>query len=675
MRAEPTGVSWIDTGIAPRVPFAIGGVVQPHRAGQTLVVGADVELDLDTMEVSTVGTTPGAIAIGTVVGGKATRYTCCDQVTDAGQLAALEGQLVLVCVLGVAYRGTDPGSAIKTPIFPGSSVFNVISALHEYQVLPTDVGVTNPGYRRGDPRRHGALGAGHDDTNAVLNAVQSLANLSGGVLYLDLIYTVAQSIVLPDNVTILGGGAGIGGLRAKAGVDFGLGGGIIKATGKKKVYVWNVDIDGNNSAGAKSYGLWAKDGNRLEYIDVYVHDTFYAGVLDQDQLDTTMRGVIAKDCGKTALDNTDDHGIMIGSVGGQGQLRTKLIGCQVQGTINPGDPTDFTTRKGITTYAFSGGVCSDYQFEGCLVTGCGLGGFYLAQTGATMTRGTLIGCISSGNYSNYFMSGLTILTMSGCHGLNAGDDCNINCQDSSDVTVSGGTYDKCGAQGVYFLRCTRCTVSSGTSISRPNQRNFGYVGVELSSSTRCEVSNVIITDSDHHMVACIAESGTSDYNTILDNRCYDSVGAPIQLIGSNTVLRALGAGALGMGIGSPTTGIDVAMQFGFRETSLVLSNGNNNDVVLPGNGVVYVISGPTAAFTITGIAAPADLNFGRLVILLNMTVADAPMTIAHLSGLSSAHNKFVNATEADIALEGTWSAVILKYSAGAPNAWVVVSTF
>lgn len=122
MRGEPTGLNWLTFGEDLRVQSSPGGVAQPLRAGATLAVGMEVELD-SGMNAVPLGTSGGAAtSAGVVIGGKLTRYTCCDRATEVGIPAATAGQTVLVCIFGIVYKGSTPFDAFKTLVAPSPSV-------------------------------------------------------------------------------------------------------------------------------------------------------------------------------------------------------------------------------------------------------------------------------------------------------------------------------------------------------------------------------------------------------------------------------------------------------------------------------------------------------------------------------------------------------------------------
>ena len=101
-------------------------------------------------------------------------------------------------------------------------------------------------------------------------------------------------------------------------------------------------------------------------------------------------------------------------------------------------------------------------------------------------------------------------------------------------------------------------------------------------------------------------------------------------------------------------------------TSHTASNGSADDVTLS-KGTFVRITGPTAAFTFTGIVKGVD---GEIRVLFNSTAQN--MTIANESASSTAENRVITNTGADITTTGT-GVVVLLYSVN-DSRWVVVSS-
>ena len=98
---------------------------------------------------------------------------------------------------------------------------------------------------------------------------------------------------------------------------------------------------------------------------------------------------------------------------------------------------------------------------------------------------------------------------------------------------------------------------------------------------------------------------------------------------------------------------------------IVAVNGANNNVSLASASFVR-ISGPTGAFSITGLSGGLD---GRVLVLFNSTVYN--MTIVNASGSSVADNRVITGTGADIVTSGQ-GAVTFLYSIP-DHRWVVTS--
>lgn len=97
-----------------------------------------------------------------------------------------------------------------------------------------------------------------------------------------------------------------------------------------------------------------------------------------------------------------------------------------------------------------------------------------------------------------------------------------------------------------------------------------------------------------------------------------------------------------------------------------LANGNNAGVVV-GTNVFIEVSGPSAAFTINGMANGRD---GKIIYVVNQTGFD--MTVAHQSGVdATAANRIITMTGADRTTTGNGAATFI-YS-GAASRWLCIA--
>lgn len=127
-------------------------------------------------------------------------------------------------------------------------------------------------------------------------------------------------------------------------------------------------------------------------------------------------------------------------------------------------------------------------------------------------------------------------------------------------------------------------------------------------------------------------------------------------------LTASGKGLLGT-TGTANTTLDVNGDVAMRSTNVALANGTNNNVAIGAYSNIR-ITGPTAAFTITGMTTGVN---GKLVELLNPT--SQQMTLANESASSTAANRIITGTGLDLIVESN-NAVSLIYDS-TQSRWVV----
>jgi len=122
---------------------------------------------------------------------------------------------------------------------------------------------------------------------------------------------------------------------------------------------------------------------------------------------------------------------------------------------------------------------------------------------------------------------------------------------------------------------------------------------------------------------------------------------------------------VGIGTATPNTKLDVNGSFSMREGSaLNLLNGNNNNVSLSSYSF-YRVSGPTAAFSITGLSGGTD---GRVLTLLNES--GQSMTISNQSTLSTTTNRIKTQTGNDLIIDSLGGSACFQYNATVGR-WIV----
>ena len=124
-------------------------------------------------------------------------------------------------------------------------------------------------------------------------------------------------------------------------------------------------------------------------------------------------------------------------------------------------------------------------------------------------------------------------------------------------------------------------------------------------------------------------------------------------------------GNVGIGTTVPNTKVDIAGDIALRAGAFTAVNGNNNNINIGGTSFIR-ITGPTAAFTITGISGGVN---GNVVILYN--AATYNMTVANENTNSTATNRITTLTGSGVVTTGV-GAITLIYDSTASR-WIVTS--
>ena len=105
---------------------------------------------------------------------------------------------------------------------------------------------------------------------------------------------------------------------------------------------------------------------------------------------------------------------------------------------------------------------------------------------------------------------------------------------------------------------------------------------------------------------------------------------------------------------------------GARETAITLANGANQNVVIA-SSFVTVLSGPTAGFSIGGIAGGNDGQIVTIWSQINQT-----MTVNDNDGGSSVGNKIRTSTLGNIACGGTFFSWFTVQFSTSNNTWILM---
>jgi hypothetical protein len=200
-------------------------------------------------------------------------------------------------------------------------------------------------------------------------------------------------------------------------------------------------------------------------------------------------------------------------------------------------------------------------------------------------------------------------------------------------------------------------IQSGANTTSANSgyRNGGDIIFQTGSSYSTYVEQMRITETGYVGI------GTSSPSYDLD------VAGDINLTGA---IRAAGsAGTSGQVLSTTGSGISwttVNSSPSLTSTSVTATNGSTTNNLNIGSATYIKVSGPTSAFTITGLTGGTD---GKMIILYNTSSGN--MTLKNQSTSSTAANRVITTTGADVTTTGDGSITML-YD-GTQSRWIVVN--
>ncbi|MBL7740297.1 MAG: hypothetical protein JNK14_13865 [Chitinophagaceae bacterium] len=253
--------------------------------------------------------------------------------------------------------------------------------------------------------------------------------------------------------------------------------------------------------------------------------------------------------------------------------------------------------------------------------------------------------------------------------------------------VSGTNWDAANT-GNYSFAMGNNTLATGFAslAAGENSSATGVSAVALGNNTTASGNYSMAAGEESSANATAAAAfgenvKANGYASLVAGRFNDSIVSKQTLIASNTPLFIVGNGVsdvsrsnalvvrndanTGINNSNPRTNLDVNGDVAIRQNSIALVNGANNNID-PGKFSFVTVSGPTAAFSISGVQNGRD---GKIVTILNTTGQD--MTIGNLSVSSAALNRINTLSGADIITVGNGS-VTMQYSA-ADSRWMVIA--
>jgi len=481
----------------------------------------------------------------------------------------------------------------------------------------------------------GAVGDGVvDDTAAIQAAITASA---GKQVYIPAgTYKVSSTINVSSSTYIYGDGLGITKLSATSAM-----------TNLQPVFYANAanyvrfeyfsilgNTDGTLGAGT---GIHCKSGSGNEIRGVFISNTTQAGIRLEEQNTAWVDSCWLESCGRTGY--SDNHGIMIYSAAGStvDNYSIKITNNKVNNAF----------RKGITNYGPDAYIY-DVLIDGNTVTGCGLGNIYIGTEKTKRFRITNNYCY--GGYVNMQLGAMDTSVVSNNILEYSTGTFNLGCFGLSNCTINGNTIKNSGSQGVYFWSpagevCVK-TVFNNNVIMDSRQINTGAPAIDIGSTTHSIFNSNIVFDAvSANSNYGFYENTGSDNNQFANNRVLNMTTANYFITGSNTMLLDIKNGTV----------FDFEAGIQVKQNALTLVNGQNDNVTLPAKTGMATVSGPTAIYSITGIAGGV---LGRTIKLINNT--NYVLTLKINSGSSTVGNRFYLTGGVDKTISA-YSSVSLTY--------------
>lgn len=464
------------------------------------------------------------------------------------------------------------------------------------------------------------------------------------------------TILVSGSITVYSNSRYFGASKIKAKNGANISGAMLSGIAVSNVVVDGLELDANKANTGARYGVWLVGGTRNFVRNAYVHDTIQAGAVLEGESGSFVEGGYYLNCG--ANTGTDNHGIMVISTAATtDQSGARFV--RVNGAY----------RKGITGYTGVGGSNKHLAFEGNMVSGCGLSGLYVANApGATDQDSVYVGGnICWDNYVNFEFDNIRNLNGGGNISRNSTAQ-GVVLRNCTSGVIAGFEISDSGAGGLQLNSCSGLAFGV-VNIRNSNRTSAGFgPGLALVDSTFCTfASGSQVYDETPLTTHGVIEQGACDNNDFDGISVTGVTAALYTIVGGSTRVRTKSGRNTGFGAVTPLNTVHIDGGISVNDQTITLSSGVNNDVALPAKAGALYVSGPTGAYSITGIAGG---HKGRQITIFNYTTY--ALTVAHNSGLSSAGSRILVGGAADLVV-AAFGCVQLRYYSGA-NAWVVEGT-
>ncbi len=473
------------------------------------------------------------------------------------------------------------------------------TALYPQSAAEIAAGVTpvDTSYPEGDVRRYGNNTV--PGTTDMTQALRSCYEANAGRVVDhndDQTYLITGALTLYSNTQYIGRSTIIQGSGA------GVSGGLLRGTSLTGVLIDGLEIDGNaaNNSGTLTYGITLTGGSNNRITDkTYVHDTTQAGVWVNDE-DNTWSYARCEDCGTNI--GTDNHGVMFTATAGN------LNNCGAGGRI------DNAYRKGLTVYSAAPGTITNFVVDGPVISGCGLGGLYLANAAATTDQKAIVikGLLAYDNYVNLQISNCNGVVGSGVILKASSGGANAVVTDSTDVVIPGLLSVDAFDKGLFIDGCTRATFPyAQVTGANVDTAAFGPA-IHVLDSTYCGAPGATVAGSNH--THGIIEEGTTNYSNFDGVLANGATSANYTMVGAASHLKVRQTGVVSVASATALT-----LPYGF-DAFLITGTTNITSIVALGH------AGKTVRLIFAGILTFTDGNNLKLAGNF-VTTADDTITL------------------------------------------------
>lgn len=355
----------------------------------------------------------------------------------------------------------------------------IVAAADSLGTTGTAPGLTNP--------KADLTCQGTNDQATIMSAINALGAGGGAVYLLDGTYSISGPITMQNNIALIGAGA-----STVLQVAGGSGVNVILASGRNRILISQLKIDGNNKTG--SYGIYFNNGTSYSKIDqVWIEQmNLYGMYINSSSNNIFSRNNVQSNNGGITLINSSNNVFSANNV----QLNSFLDGFYTSNSSN-----NLFSANNVQSNGRIGIYLSGASSQNNIISGNNIqlnGGVGVGVLSGILINSSSSNTVSGNNIQGNTFQGINIQGASSQNNIISGNNIQSNTREgiyilssSNNNTISGNIIYDNGCDGIKMQSNCDNNLVSSNRISKSGAAT-SYYGINIDANT--EENNYIFSN-------------------------------------------------------------------------------------------------------------------------------------------------------------------------------------